>query len=272
MGPIRLYQRNSILIGLTLIECMLALLLSSIIFSGILTLALTLKKNMALQMAWMSIQDNSRTSMQLLQHAIRAAGYRGCSSLPIGSVEPYHHPNGDGITIRSVDTANVTLINTMSDNHTLHLTGSTTFKNTDNLVITDCTTTEMFNMRSQSTKSDGSTMVLTEEPLNHRYPIHSEVSRLRVDSYYIAKTTRENANGTPVYALYHEDSHARKSELVEGVDDMKILYGVVENDRLEEYPSDKLLSQHQIVTVTLQLTVSSFPLIKTGFTTIALRN
>jgi hypothetical protein len=255
---------------------MLALMLSAIIFSGIMTIVLALQKNMLLQNAWVSIQDNSRTSMQILQSAIRIAGYRGCSTFPVESLAPYHpvlkKPNTNGITIKAIDPDNSTLIRDIYDNHTLYLSGTNTFKNTDSLVITNCKTTETFKIRSQSKKSDGSIALLTEAPLHHRYKIYSEVSRLLIDSYYIAKTTRKDKKGNFIYALYHEDIHARKLEIVEGVEDMKISYGVLENNHLTEYPSEKITREHQIVSVTFELLFSSFPLTKRGFMTVALRN
>jgi type IV pilus assembly protein PilW len=75
--------------GFTLIELMVALVISSILMGGVLTIMSNSKKTYTLQSELSVLQDNARFLIDDLTYQIRMAGYAGCSSTTGGSTNPF---------------------------------------------------------------------------------------------------------------------------------------------------------------------------------------
>ncbi|BAP57565.1 type IV pilus assembly protein PilW [Thioploca ingrica] len=75
--------------GFSLVELMVALVISSILLGGIMTLMSSSKKTYTLQSEFSSLQDNARFLIDELTYKIRMAGYSGCSQDPNQKTNPF---------------------------------------------------------------------------------------------------------------------------------------------------------------------------------------
>jgi hypothetical protein len=83
---------------------------------------------------------------------------------------------------------------------------------------------------------------------------------LEIKYYFIEKTNRKDATGAPIYALYHQDTTSKpfkKIELVEGVNEMKVKYTVLENHQLVEYFPNQITDESKVKGVSIKLLFSS---------------
>lgn len=81
--PMPFYYRAR---GLTLIEMMLAMVLSFMLIAGIIQIYISSKQSYRIQEGQSRIQENARYAMDLLQRDLRISGYMGCVSNAIPNV------------------------------------------------------------------------------------------------------------------------------------------------------------------------------------------
>ncbi|MCE3239302.1 MAG: hypothetical protein K0R24_2283 [Gammaproteobacteria bacterium] len=87
-----------------------------------------------------------------------------------------------------------------------------------------------------------------------------ENNKLGINYYFIEKTNRKDTVGAAIYALYYQDTTSKpfkKIELVEGINEMKIKYTVLENHQLVEYPADQITESSKVRAVSIKLLFSS---------------
>ena len=118
---------------------------------------------------------------------------------------------------------------TKSDN--INVENKIAFAENDYLVIDDCQNVDIF----QATSGTSSTSVshsagpnLINE-LTKAFAVPSQVAKFESFGYYIADTGRTNLAGAAINALFRMDIDGNASELVEGVEDMQVLYGLDTN-------------------------------------------
>lgn len=96
--------------GFSLVELMVALVISSILLGGVMTIMSSSKKTYTLQSEMSALQDNARFLIDELTYKIRMAGYRGCSQQEGQQKNPFAYsqnsafngtPNSDQLTIVS---------------------------------------------------------------------------------------------------------------------------------------------------------------------------
>lgn len=261
--------------GITLIELMIALLMSSLILSGLTMIYLACDKNQKTQSALLTIQENSRISMQLFNEAFQTAGYIGCAKLtdqfPVTNnlsiqftaatkIKPYKDnekkSGSDAISIMRANPVTTHLVQHMTEYTQLILPPSIKGAEKEIWVISDCESVEIFRVQ-QILNLENNQIFQPEKPLKKLYGIHAEVSQLENNAYYVAKTDRVDSLGFPVYALYKKDIYSKKSELIEGVNDMKITYEVLENGQLRQKSSDELKTQSQVVGISIMLELTT---------------
>jgi competence protein ComGC len=85
----------------------------------------------------------------------------------------------------------------------------------------------------------------------------AQIKQYDQNSYFIGKTDRFDAKGDAIYALYHQDSHAKKMELVEGVNKMKIKYAVLKNNELVEHPIEEITDWSKVRGVAIEWVFAS---------------
>ena len=99
----------------------------------------------------------------------------------------------------------------------------------DLLVITDCEAIDLF--RATSVIGSGAVTIAhvasanTPATLSKIYETDASVMEYHSNTFYVADTGRDNNRGNPIHALYRRDVNGLKSELVEGVSNLQLLYG-----------------------------------------------
>ena len=109
----------------------------------------------------------------------------------------------------------------------------------DVVVVSDCINADMFRITNMQQDTDDMTTLAhsnstnTSNNLSKAYDEDAQVMTYRSLVYYVRDTGRDNSQGQPIYALYqynplwHDSSSqiGRESELVEGVEQLQLLYG-----------------------------------------------
>ena len=252
--------------GLTLVEILVALVISLVLMIGVTQIFVANKVTYRTQEGLARLQENGRYAINRIAKSVREAGYFGCAGMEITNPNVIaNNPPADLSSI-NIETAidgddNVTSGNAFNakagtDIITLRgagdegvgLTGNLTpinaniqisngydkFDADDLIMITDCRTADLFRATSVSTGNTGGVKITiahsqssnTSNNLSKPYGSDAFVLRPFIHSYFIRDTGRDNDAGDDIYALYYQDMNANVFELVEGVSDLQVLYGV----------------------------------------------
>lgn len=229
--------------GLSLIELMVALVIGLLLTLGVLQVYMSGRDVYRMQESISHLQESGRYTLSLLARDIREAGFIGCLAIDWAGVDD---PNGTGVDfdqttvfdgttgadgapdtlrIRSTQPFNAALADVV-------FAEATTFAVEDNVqlaagevfVISDCRNAELF--VAENDVDDG-TFIEATLPLANSYfaDAMGALYRYRDVEYSVANTGRFTANNRPISALF-VNRGAGAEELVEGVENLKIQFGV----------------------------------------------
>jgi type IV pilus assembly protein PilW len=284
--------------GMTLIELLIALLIGAFLLGGILQIFLGTKQSYRMAEGLSRMQENARFAMDLIGQDIRMAGFRGCNSqTPItnnlnsatdffynfnnslqgfeATSDPGDSPEtwsptmettkiteplggSDVITIRraSGDGNLVTAHASGSDDLTLAdatglsangLVVAATCEGSDAFQITSITGTVLTHNAGAGTPGNAT------QPLSRSYA-DGQVYPIATVSYYVRLT----ADGLP--SLYRRINSSAATELVEGIEQMQILYGEDTDATPDGTPNyyttaDQVTNMANVVSIRLSLLV-----------------
>lgn len=268
--------------GMSLVEIMVALTLSLILVAGVGQIYVSSRQTYRMQDAQARLQENARFALELLAHDIRLAGYLGCSNSAATTPTPaanapavipsatvavisggndntgaFNDPDPalanplstgvvsgtDAMTVLfgeycgGTTTANVSTVNPSGAIAAANTCGITL--GTTPLAIADCSATHIFTADGAAT------------PLGYTYAPGSEIMLYRSYTYYI----RQNPSGQP--ALYRYDNIGADDELVEGVENMQITYGIDtdgDGSANRYLTADNIADWRQVVSIRFVLT------------------
>lgn len=253
--------------GFSLVELMVALVISLILIAGVIKIYEGSKQAYRVQDNQARLQENGRFAMYFLSKDIRMAGYMGCGRLttftpnviagsppmtPLfdpdtviggydGGTWPAAFPakptnlvpGTDAILVRFASASSVSVTGNLSatDANIQIDSNPDGFQAGDLLFVTDCSHADVFRATSVSKGAGGIITIAhsmsqnTSNNLSALYTKGSQVMAFRYSLYYIGTTT------TPgVDALYRVSGNSASGggpeELVEGVQDMQLLYGL----------------------------------------------
>lgn len=255
--------------GLSLIELMVALVLSLVIGAAVLQMFLASKTTYRVQDAMARVQENGRFAVSFLASDIRMAGFMGCGNLneiainvianpaPIDATNPLGQVIGginnvgatnawnavagtDVLSIRRASSAGVSLVGNMAtDNANIQVANNDLgLVAGDTLFLSDCLSADIFRATNVSSGGGKTTIAHannsnTSNNLSKAYGADAELLAFESITYFIRDTGRKTASGAPVNALMVERKFANRSdasanpvELVDGVQDMQLEYGV----------------------------------------------
>lgn len=248
--------------GFTLIELMVALVLGLLLLGGVLQLFLGSKKTYELQATLGRVQQESRFALETLSRELRMIGYQGCSNSATLSPNVIADSDGDDVpdivftpdlildgfdggsgwsnptaiptqagsdVIRFLygDSNSARLAGNMaSDNANIQVTHNPdNFTAGDILLVTDCQNADIFAATTVSQSGGNSIVTIahaenrnTSNRLSQLYGPDAMVMRIRQHSYFIGIE-----DGAP--GLYRSDEGGNVFRLIEGVEDMYVLYG-----------------------------------------------
>lgn len=263
-----MFKRRNPLKGLTLLELMLALAISFLIFDALLTIYLSAQKNQSMQAALNSIQENAEIAAQFLRQDIQQAGYRGCARLREGfpvadtlTVTNRIFGTNNSVTVRHASAQSGILLENMSDNSIINTASA--FKAGEVVLISNCSNAEIFKIKKVSGVNNQK--IFSETPLTQRYDKNSEISNFEINTYFIAATDRKTIDGKTVMALYRQNINNRKTELVEGIDNMQITYDIDQSGEVLTVQADQVSDWSKVLGVRIAMHVSALNLSKTWF-------
>lgn len=244
--------------GAFLLEILITMSLTSFLLLGIYHLYQSQRTTYNLQQGLSQIQENIRIAADYFSDAIHHAGFIGCGNLsnefPIHQAQSYFKftpesaiqgfSQGDLLPIKIKKTLQVNsdlfithqldrLTTPLLQTHiaTKYLTGSSLitskyprYKRGELLMLSDCEKADIFPVENIFT-SNGK-QVLTIKHKLADYWQNAELGRLIENSFYIAATGRKNLSNETVYALYQQNIRGFRHELLAGISQMKINYGV----------------------------------------------
>jgi len=302
--------------GMTLIEIMIAMLLGSVLLTGVIQIFTSSNKTYRLQENMSRLQENGRFAMSFLTQDIRQLGYFGClgrnfnsanienalkdqtnvawdmttaltgydnvdSSFPVFSNVII---NSDVIVVRGLSANEIPLISPFSDSAQMFVdptfnddcpsSKATTCHIGDILIVTDCSQGTIFqSTNTQSTGGGTGVNVVSSgnatfipgnnSPiLSNSYGQGSKIAKLKTSGYFIRLNPAMNpalyraslsVTGNKVNILSAE-------ELVEGIENMQILYGEdTDDDGTANYyvPSSPAVDMSAVISIRVSLLVTS---------------
>ena len=242
--------------GFSLVELMIALVISLILTAGVIQVYLSSKSAYSTNQALASVQENGRFGLNFLTRDIRMADFWGCFKQQSNNVSNHvnntNAPAGrdfdfnnalsgtdgpsasndysDEITIKRADANGITVVSPYMPNPSADLKVSAPNDlYVDQIVlVSDCSSADIFQITNSNVShtsvvhnSGTGTPGNATKPLSKSYQGNAKIYSLSYVRYYIGTGT----SGEP--ALFKQDyvNLDGTQELVDGVESMQILYG-----------------------------------------------
>ncbi len=234
---------------------------------------LTNKTTFKVQDSLARLQENARYAVHFLNKEIRMAGYQGCpNSTLVNMTNVVINPspalvfdkpiygydglsasfspalptnlsgkavaNSDVIEIRRASRTNVQLrADMVQKNNPVLVYDRLGIVAGEVVMISNCNLGDIFiaGGNTNATAITHTTSNNTTNDLSTAYKAGAYVMRFVYFAFYVKDTGRKNTNNQPIYALVRQDLSGNEIELVEGIERMKVTYGVDTND---DYAAD----------------------------------
>ncbi len=173
--------------------------------------------------------------------------------------------SSDVISIQHASDTGVKLTgNMLVDNANIQLQKTSLFKANDVLFISDCETVDVFRANNVSNGTSITTIthsnsVNTTNKLSKPYGTDATVYAFESNVYYVGDTGRTNSRGDAIMALYKRDVNGVVTEMVEGVENIQVLYGERADNGNIRYvkANDTTLDMNKVISVRIGLLISS---------------
>jgi len=276
--------------GLTLIEILVAMVISLILMAGVLQIFQSNKQSFRVQESLSLIQENGRTAMRILAEELRMAVFWGCRSQVVTSIKNNLNTAGagyqdllanggisgtnddglnisDSITINGARSDGFALsgpIGNQSDN--IPVINGSGIQPGDIMLITNCERGEIFQVTNATPLGSAD---LIEHTAGGPMPpgnITGDLSFARYDTETVVFPTRQTTYSIAADPDSNEPSLIRtegggNETLVEGIEDMQIVYGQLidkGNGDMRYVPADAAgLDMEQVRSVRITLTARS---------------
>ena len=258
--------------GLSLVELMIAMVLGLILTAGIIQLFIGSKQTYRFQDSLSRVQENARFAIDALAYDVRMAGYVGCAQPNLIQVNNIALPSSEGdfdpgkliegmdnvtagttiggktvitgsdvIMLRGGNANGGELLEEKAANANVKLVSNVgNWQADDVLMVTDCTNMDIFKATTVSSGSSPITIAHannknSDNKLSKIYEEGASVLSYREMSYFLS--LRDGNAALP--SLYRRIGSGTPEELVEGIQDMQILYGVdtssTDNRQVDDY-------------------------------------
>lgn len=250
--------------GFSLVELMVAMLIGLLLLLGVSSTFMANKRVYKDQEAMSRLQENIRFAVGLLIKDINMAGYSGCADeidrifnhvngasdddsifsfvnavegsentsnwQPSGSPDAVSNMNAgsDAISVRYFKPIGIRIAASMPTiSAELKVTSVGDLEIEDIIAVSDCDDADIMQITQVQTSAShlqhntgsGVTPGNATKNLQKKYGVDAEIMRFVSNRYYI----RNNAQGSP--SLYRKEINGNELELVEGVENMQLLYG-----------------------------------------------
>ena len=273
--------------GLSLVEVMVALVISLVLLAGVVQIFGANKQTYRLADALSSMQENARFAVEVLTQDIRMAGFQGCA--PPGQINPHiaaslsptnnltqtalqgFAASGEAWSpalpftdAQMVNNSDVIAIQRGSNNPAplLAAMNGTTgdlilASNQDGIdennlaLVSSCASADIFRVSAIS----GNILKHTDA-LSATYPAHAQAMRFTSHFYAVRDSGRRNAAGQRILSLYRWDTASltpMAAELVEGVDNFQVRYGEVVGDNIRYTTASNITNMAKVTSVKIAL-------------------
>ncbi len=241
-------------LGVSLIELMLALLISSLLLSFLVGMYVSIHHAHQFIVALDTIQENEILASSIFNAAVSKAGYIGCAKLtsefPLvnhttilfnANNKLSYTERGDvhGFTARYMDQNNSFLVKDMRGYSTLYVSKKIDIFPADILIISNCKSAEIFQVKDVVKQVD-SLKITTQTPLANRYEKDALVGGYKEESYFVDTNV-----------LWMKDA-IKKNEILTGVESMQVTFAIADNGRMKMVSSDSLPNEKRGIGVKLQ--------------------
>ncbi len=235
-------------VGMTLIELMLALMLSTFIISALFEIYVMAEKNRLMQKNAITLQENAYVITQLLKEYVRRIAYTGCGKLTPSfpfknnlrrevslknKITPYLNvdvkPGTDAIQLQYFSMHQASLIKATEELTVLYATHHLHLAAGDEAVISDCRHAETFRVKQVVLEKGGIQKIISEQPLTQFYEKNSAINKLEQDTFLVSTTHSKSG-------FFMKNNPGEKIELVADVEGMRVRYTVLEDQQLVDYP------------------------------------
>lgn len=256
--------------GLTLIEMLIGLCITILMTASLGQLSRLMFKNHWTWVSMMTLQADRMRLISELNQTLSYAGVIGCAVLSndfpiINHTEfPYSRfnrinvyrdgavkPGTDAISIREGGDVISTLLLKMPTRSDLTVDAQSSFKVGDIILIADCQTADIFQVKSISTEKNGQKSLQSEKSLSREYAAGSELTLLTMKTYYVGKTHQIDSSGQPIYALYIKINESKPIEWVTHIDQMQIRYDEWVGDDWVSRTGDEVVDWNQVIGVSI---------------------
>jgi len=256
--------------GFSLAEFMIASMLGLFILAGVIGILISNKATFLVQDGLSRLQENARYAKYIMTKEIRMAGFQGCNvsdkiALNMLVSDPPaelifdqdkavggYEASGSGwspalptsLSGKVASGTDVVIVRKASSGE-VNISSSMTKKNTpilvedrlglqanDYIIATDCEAGDIF-----QAGANGNATAITHTVANNitndlskAYERDAQVMKFEYFAFYIKDTGRTNNNGFAIFSLYRADIKGNETELVEGVENMQISYGIDTTD------------------------------------------
>jgi hypothetical protein len=253
--------------GLTLLELVISLSLSFLLINVGIIICITMKKNMQVQKALNTLQENTRIIRQIVIEDIHAVGFAGCLSLS-KYVKAYSYPyenftesnkiigTDKSFTLRHMQLLTNHLLFSMQNHNHLIVSTKAKLRKGQLAIIGDCQTQDIFLIKTL-VKTELQQFIESSYALSKLYTQGAELGVLELDSFSVHKTNRQDVNNKTIMALYHTNINGRENELVEGVDDLSLTYTVRIKDELKSLNANQIMDWSQVVGINMRFDINS---------------
>ncbi len=242
--------------GFTLIEMLCAMAVSMIIIMVILEIFLGYKASFKINQAISEVQENARFVSHVLTTEISQAGYIGCTklseNLPVidlaadpqlfyfNALGVYDDsnwqshlslrfrlkpkPGSNVIIMRKMSALTNDLLEEVEKTDLVRMSLEPKFNKGNDIIISDCKKVVISKIHNiyRSEKNQYQQLTLSGK-LEKKFSFGTQVGELKTRVFAVQETSRQNIKGKKIYALYEFDGSGRKTELVPGVFDMRVL-------------------------------------------------
>jgi len=249
--------------GVGLVEIMVAVTLSLILTAGLVHVYTGNKQTYRIQEALSRVQENGRFALDFITRDLRSAGFLGCAGTSTKTINTLNNASGFNWNFGQIiqgdpnpTTAELvspsvsplpgpdvlTIRRSLGNPVQVQAHGGTTgsapitvapghgLQPADVVMVTDCTDAAIFQITNDPSLANsvehtggGSTPGNASDALGKGYTTAGAIVKLTTSTYYIGT----GVSGRP--ALFRKDGAATAQELVEGVEDMQVLYGIDTN-------------------------------------------
>lgn len=254
--------------GFSIVELMIAITLGTLLVGTVGSVYMSNKATYRVQEELARLQENGRYANYYLNLQLRMAGYQGCASESFvtmtnrvsdaSKVLMYDKPllgfdglsssfspslpsnlsgkpaaNSDIIEVRMAANTNVQLDDDMNlTNNPIHVYERLNIQAGEVIMISNCKVGDIFVAGSNSNASviTHTNSNNTSNDLSTSYTTGAHIMRYVYYGFYVKNTGRLNTQSQPIYALTRIDINGTEQELVDGVERMRVLYGVDTND------------------------------------------